>query len=61
MFREEEDRVSVTFRSRGHLDVSAVAKAFGGGGHRNASGCRMRGPLPEIRQKVLSVLTRLLG
>ena len=61
MFREEEDRVSVTFRSRGHLDVSAVAKAFGGGGHRNASGCRMRGPLPEIREKVLSVLTRLLG
>jgi len=61
MFREEEDRVSVTFRSRGHLDVSAVAKAFGGGGHRNASGCRMRGPLPQIREKVLSVLTRLLG
>lgn len=61
MFREEEDRVSVTFRSRGHLDVSAVAKAFGGGGHRNASGCRMRGPLPEVREKVLQVLTRLLG
>jgi len=61
MFREEEDRVSVTFRSRGHLDVSAVAKAFGGGGHRNASGCRMRGPLSQIREKVLSVLTRLLG
>jgi len=61
MFREEEDRISVTFRSRGHLDVSAVAKAFGGGGHRNASGCRMRGPLPETREKVLSVLTRLLG
>ncbi len=61
MFREEAERVSVTFRSRGHLDVSAVAKSFGGGGHRNASGCRMKGGLPAAREKVLSVLTRLLA
>ncbi|MCM2266356.1 MAG: bifunctional oligoribonuclease/PAP phosphatase NrnA [Elusimicrobiales bacterium] len=61
MFREEEDRISVTFRSRGHLDVSAVAKAFGGGGHRNASGCRMRGALPAVKEKVVSVLARLLA
>ncbi len=61
MFREEADRVSVTFRSRGHIDVSVVAKAFGGGGHRNASGCRMRGPLQAAREKVTAVLTRLLS
>jgi phosphoesterase RecJ-like protein len=61
MFREEPERVSVTFRSRGHLDVSAVAKSFGGGGHRNASGCRMKASLPEAREKVLSCLTRLLA
>jgi len=61
MFREEESRVSVTFRSRGHLDVSVVAKAFGGGGHRNASGCRIKGGLAAAREKVLSVLTRLLN
>jgi phosphoesterase RecJ-like protein len=61
MFREEADRTTVTFRSRGHLDVSAVAKAFGGGGHRNAAGCRQRGRLPEVKEKVLAVLTRLLA
>lgn len=61
MFREEAERVSVTFRSRGHIDVSAVAKSFGGGGHRNASGCRMKAALPEAREKVLAVLTRLLA
>ena len=61
MFREEESRIGVTFRSRGHLDVSAVAKTFGGGGHRNASGCRIKGGLAEARKKVLSVLTRLLA
>ncbi|OGR68625.1 MAG: hypothetical protein A2081_03525 [Elusimicrobia bacterium GWC2_61_19] len=61
MFREEEERISVTFRSRGHLDMSVVAKAFGGGGHRNASGCRIKGGLPAAREKVLAVLTRLLA
>lgn len=61
MFREEAERISVTFRSRGHLDVSVVAKSFGGGGHRNASGCRMKARLPAAREKVLSVLTRLLA
>ena len=61
MFREEEERISVTFRSRGHIDMSVVAKAFGGGGHRNASGCRIKGGLPAAREKVLAVLTRLLA
>lgn len=61
MFREEEDRIGVTFRSRGHLDVSAVAKSFGGGGHRNASGCRIRGSLHDVREKLISVLTGLLN
>ena len=60
MFREEEDRIGVTFRSRGHLDVSAVAKTFGGGGHRNASGCRIKATLHAAREKVLDVLTKLL-
>jgi len=61
MFREEAERISVTFRSRGHLDMSLVAKAFGGGGHRNASGCRIKLSLAEARGKVLAVLTRLLA
>lgn len=61
MFREENERISVTFRSRGHLDVSLVAKSFGGGGHRNASGCRMKGTLEAAKARVLPVLTKLLS
>lgn len=61
MFREEADRISVTFRSRGHIDVSAVAKTFGGGGHRNASGCRMKTTLEEAKRRVLKVLLQLLS
>lgn len=34
--------VAVSWRSDdGHADVSKIAKAFGGGGHRNAAGCTM--------------------
>ena len=61
MFREEAERISVTFRSRGHLDVSLVAKSFGGGGHRNASGCRLKATLDEAKEKVLPALTRLFA
>ncbi|PIU19236.1 MAG: bifunctional oligoribonuclease/PAP phosphatase NrnA [Elusimicrobia bacterium CG08_land_8_20_14_0_20_59_10] len=60
MFREEPELVNVTFRSVGHLDVSMVAKSFGGGGHRNAAGCRLKGTLQAAREQVLAVLTRLV-
>ena len=29
----------VSMRSKGDVDINAVAKEFGGGGHKNASGC----------------------
>jgi oligoribonuclease NrnB/cAMP/cGMP phosphodiesterase (DHH superfamily) len=34
----EDNRVKCSLRSNGDYDVSAIAKAFGGGGHRNAAG-----------------------
>ena len=39
----------VSMRSKGTIDVNAIAKEFGGGGHKNASGCSARGTLPELR------------
>lgn len=33
----------VSFRSKGDLDISKVAEKFGGGGHKNAAGCRVQG------------------
>jgi hypothetical protein len=36
-----------SLRSRGDFDVSAVAKCFGGGGHKNASGFTMPWPVHE--------------
>lgn len=34
-----------SLRSKGEIDVATVAESLGGGGHRNASGCTLDGPL----------------
>ena len=35
----------LSLRSKAGIDVARVAETFGGGGHRNASGCTLEGPL----------------
>jgi phosphoesterase RecJ-like protein len=56
-FREEgEGEIRVSFRSKGRVDVSAVAQAFGGGGHRNAAGCTVGGSVEEVKRKVFRAL-----
>ncbi len=37
-FIDKDNRCKCSLRSNGDYDVSAIAKAFGGGGHRNAAG-----------------------
>ena len=60
-FREEGEReIRVSFRSKGRVDVSAVALAFGGGGHRNAAGCTMQGTFAEVKRKVFGALEAAL-
>jgi phosphoesterase RecJ-like protein len=39
----------VSMRSKGDIDINAIAKEFGGGGHKNASGCSARGDLATLR------------
>ena len=43
----EDGRVKGSFRTAGEDDVSAVAKALGGGGHRKAAGFTIPGRLVE--------------
>ena len=37
-FIDKDNRCKCSLRSNGEYDVSTIAKAFGGGGHRNAAG-----------------------
>jgi bifunctional oligoribonuclease and PAP phosphatase NrnA len=46
----------VSLRSKGAVDVGAVAKTRGGGGHRNAAGCGARGTLEQVRREFLGAL-----
>ena len=40
----------VSMRSKGEVDVNAIAKEYGGGGHKNASGCSANGTLPDLKK-----------
>jgi len=55
LFRETgtEDRVKVSFRSKGKVDVNKLAAEFGGGGHPTASGCTIFGKIEDVEKKVL--------
>ncbi len=53
-------RHRVSLRSRGELDVNAVATLFGGGGHQRASGCTLEGPLGEVKQRLLREVEKRL-
>ena len=55
---EAARRISVGLRSSGDTDVGDLARALGGGGHRNASGCTLSGTLAEARRTVLEELER---
>jgi len=47
----EGDEYRVSMRSKGEIDIAAVAKQFGGGGHKNAAGCTATGPV-DVLQKL---------
>ena len=56
-FREDMKKkgyVHVSMRSGKKIDVNRIASFFGGGGHRSASGCTVRGNFENVKKKVLS-------
>ena len=55
-----EGAIRVSMRSRGAMNVAAVAMRFGGGGHVNAAGCTTPGPLAAAQERVLSALSEAL-
>src|SRR5271155_4706869 len=56
-FRElQEGRYRVSLRSKGEVNVSAVAEHFGGGGHKCASGCSIEGPLALAVSRIVGRL-----
>jgi bifunctional oligoribonuclease and PAP phosphatase NrnA len=52
-------RVRLSLRSKGAVNIALVAESFGGGGHENASGCTLPGPLPVATETILARLRTL--
>jgi bifunctional oligoribonuclease and PAP phosphatase NrnA len=56
-FKEwEGNQYRISLRSKGRIDVGEVAKRFGGGGHKNASGCTIGGSLAAVRQQIVPLV-----
>lgn len=51
-----DGKVKVSFRSRSHVDASALAAHFGGGGHRAAAGATLDGPFETARDRVAAAV-----
>lgn len=53
-------QIKVSFRSRSGIEVSRVAEQFQGGGHKQAAGAILPGPLADAQTRVLAAMRQLL-
>lgn len=52
MMEVKKRQYKISLRSKGTVNVNAVASTFGGGGHILASGCMLCGELEEVIEKI---------
>jgi phosphoesterase RecJ-like protein len=61
-FKESEPGlIRLSFRSKGAVDVAALAARWDGGGHRNAAGATIRGAFEAVERAVIAAARRHLG
>jgi bifunctional oligoribonuclease and PAP phosphatase NrnA len=51
-----EGRIRLSLRSKGAINVAAIADRLGGGGHENSAGCTLDGPLNRALDEILTHL-----
>jgi phosphoesterase RecJ-like protein len=56
LIEQPDGSVRVSLRSKGQVDVAAVASGLGGGGHVRAAGLRLPGPTQMALEKILRIL-----
>jgi phosphoesterase RecJ-like protein len=50
------DEYRVSLRSKGNINVARIAETFGGGGHKNAAGCRATGSWDESEAQLVDAV-----
>src|SRR5206468_6881373 len=48
--QDDGEQYRVSMRSKGEIDIGAVAKSFDGGGHKNAAGCTVSGAIDALQK-----------
>jgi phosphoesterase RecJ-like protein len=56
-----KDSFKVGFRSKGNIDVGALARAMNGGGHHNAAGATVEGSLENVQKWVYTRVAELIA
>ena len=57
----EGDEYRVSMRSKGDTDIGAIAKTFGGGGHKNAAGCTVTGEIGALQKLFTEKIQRAIN
>lgn len=50
-------KYKISMRSKNHVDVAAVARTLGGGGHPRAAGCTMEGDLDAVKNILIGAFS----
>lgn len=56
----DDDTYKISLRTYEPLDASDICKKLGGGGHRAAAGCTVKGTLSEVKAAVLNAVKEAL-
>jgi phosphoesterase RecJ-like protein len=61
LIKELVSCTAVNLRARNHIDVSKIAKLFGGGGHRNAAGFKTKQNVRVTKTKLIAEIKRFIS
>ena len=56
----ENNKYRVSMRSKGEIDIGATAGEFGGGGHKNAAGCTVSGPIDKLQKQFVETIAQAI-
>jgi phosphoesterase RecJ-like protein len=60
LFKEDKDKIRISFRSKGDIDVNTFARTyFEGGGHKNAAGGSSKKTLTDTLSYFESLIAQL--
>jgi phosphoesterase RecJ-like protein len=56
--QETPENCTVGFRSRDRVNVAAIARSFGGGGHKNAAGLSIKGTIADLKPLIIKAFEK---